>query len=138
MQKKLRLKISYFAFFVFIVIILAILLKFVFDFYFINKSVKIEKGENNQKSNSKIIVNPRVQINQDGLNYITAETGYLDYDNDKYNFEKVEMTSNFGYITSGKLEIRNNKKFFEFTENPNFTIYLKNVEDKQNNSLKKI
>ena len=43
---------------------------------------------------------------------------------------KITEVEYFGDITSGQLEIKDNKNILEFTINPNFTIYLNNIEDK--------
>ena len=71
---------------------------------------------------NKTILDPRIQIEDNGFEYIKADKGYLNEDD--YVFENVNMSGDFGNITAGRLDIKNNKNILEFTINPNFTIYI--------------
>ncbi len=71
---------------------------------------------------NRFVLNPRVQIENDGFEYIQADRGYLN--EDSYVFENVSMSGDFGDITSGRLDVKDNKNILEFTINPDFTIYI--------------
>jgi len=129
MNKKVRLKFYYFIYLLLIFLIFIIVIKFVHDFYYLDKKNNlISSKEYNTTDDLKFIINPRIQSNKNGFSYVTAENGYLDYDNDKYIFNNVEMTSSFGHMISKKLEVTDDKNIFKFTGNPKFTIYLNNIK----------
>ena len=45
-----------------------------------------------------------------------------------YLFNDIKMHGYFGDVKAGQLEIKDDKNILEFTIEPNFTIYLNNIE----------
>ncbi len=124
MKEFLKLKI-YYIFYRFLILIIFLLgIKFIYDFSLMNHSVDI--SNNSDIKYDKFVLNPRVQIEDDGFDYIQADRGYLNEDN--YVFENVNMSGDFGDITSGRLDIKDNKNILEFTINPKFIIYIDNLQ----------
>ena len=124
MKEFLKLKI-YYIFYRFLILIIFLLgIKFIYDFSLMNHSVDI--SNNSDIKYDKFVLNPRVRIEDDGFDYIQADRGYLNEDN--YVFENVNMSGDFGDITSGRLDIKDNKNILEFTINPKFIIYIDNLQ----------
>ena len=123
-----RIKIFYFLYIFLIMVIFFIILKFVVDFCKMSNE-KILSNKKNVVEENRFVLNPRVQVENNGkFEYVESEKGFLN--NTEYLFENIKMNGYFGDITSGQLEIKDNKNILEFTINPNFTIYLNNIEDK--------
>jgi len=120
MKEFLKLKIYFIFYRILILIILLLCAKFIYDFSLMNQEA-VNIVNSNIKYN-EFIRNPRIQMEENGFTYIKADLGYL-RDND-YVFENVNMSGDFGNITSGKLEITDNKSEFTFTINPNVIIYI--------------
>lgn len=99
---------------------LSIFGKFVVDFCVMGRNTAVKTNKSGLLTD-KFILKPRYQTQINGYNYIQAEKGYLN--NNDYIFENIKMTGDFGDITSGKLEINEDKNLFIFTEKPNFIIY---------------
>ena len=120
MKGFLKLKI-YYIFYRFLILIIFLLgVKFIYDFSLMNHDISII-GDGDVEYN-RFVLNPRVQIENDGFEYIQADRGYLN--EDSYVFENVSMSGDFGDITSGRLDVKDNKNILEFTINPDFTIYI--------------
>lgn len=120
MKEFLKLKI-YYIFYRFLILVIFLLgVKFIYDFSLMNHDISII-GDGDVEYN-RFVLNPRVQIENDGFEYIQADRGYLN--EDSYVFENVSMSGDFGDITSGRLDVKDNKNILEFTINPDFTIYI--------------
>lgn len=128
MKNKLqRIKIFYIVYLVLIIITSLIVVKFVIDFY--KLSIETIVAENNKylDDENKFIVRPRVQLENDGkFEYIESKNGFLKEDG--YLFNDIKMHGYFGDVKAGQLEIKDDKNILEFTIEPNFTIYLNNIE----------
>ena len=120
MKEFLKLKI-YYIFYRFLILVIFLLgVKFVYDFSLMNHDINIA-GDSDIEYD-RFVLNPRVQIENDGFEYIQADRSYLN--EDSYVFENVSMSGDFGNITSGRLDVKDNKNILEFTINPDFTIYI--------------
>ncbi len=129
MIKQSELKLFYFLYIILILLIISIIAKFIVDFYSLNK--KVDAPIQKKVELSKFVLKPRVQTYENHFEYIEADRGYLN--NDDYIFENVKTHGYFGVIKSGKLEVKDKKNIFIFTENPNFTIYLDNIKEDDKN-----
>lgn len=122
MRAETKVRNYYFLYCTFALLLLLVFAKFTYDFYLMNSkitsSIKFRVVQQD-----KLVLNPRVQIEDDGFTYIEANKGY--YEDDVYVFEDVKMKGKFGNITSGKLEIKDDKNILEFTDKPKFIIYTK-------------
>ena len=99
-----------------------ILFNFVFDFYYLSRSaVKIKSKANTECS--KVIIKPRLQINDDNFEYTKATKGFKN-PNFSYVFENVDSDGYYGNINAGKLTIKEEENILEFTDNPQFNIYV--------------
>lgn len=128
MKNKLaRVKFFYFINLILVVITVAILIKFIVDFCQLNIETSFNNNDTYIINDDRFIVKPRIQL-EDGekFEYIESENGFLQEDG--YLFNNINMNGYFGNVKAGKLEIKDNKNIFEFTIQPNFTIYLNNIE----------
>ncbi len=128
MTKYGKLKIIYCLYLLLILMVIALIAKFIIDFYSMAKD--IDASNNTKVEFNKFIINPRLQSYEENFTYIEADRGYLNYDN--YIFENVVMHGSFGTIKSGKLDVKDNKNIFEFTIDPDFTIYIDNIDSNKN------
>lgn len=88
---------------------------------------KINLNSYSEIEENRFILKPRIQIENEGkFEYIESDKGFLK--DNEYLFNNIKMSGYFGDISAGKLEIKDNKNILKFTINPNFTIYLNNIE----------
>lgn len=120
MKEFLKLKIYYIFYRLLILIVFLLTIKFIYDFSLMNNDIIIASKKDVEYN--RFLLNPRVQVENDGFEYIEADKGYLNENG--YIFENVKMSGDFGDITSGKLDVKDNKNLLEFTINPDFTIYI--------------
>ena len=125
-NKLVRIKCFYFVYVLLIIITILIIIKFLFDFYKMTVETNIIEDKYIVDSEN-FIEKPRVQLENDGkFEYIQSRNGFLN--EEEYIFNDIEMKGYFGDVKAGKLEIKDDKNIFEFTVQPNFTIYLNNIK----------
>jgi hypothetical protein len=107
-----------------------IIAKFGYDYHILNKKNEIKKITENYKY-KKEIDNPRIQVDGDNFGYVVATRGFVENENkanEYYIFENVDLQGDLLKIKADKLEIKNNRNIFEFTEYPKVKIYLDKLE----------
>lgn len=104
---------------------LLILFKFALDFYLLNRRNTFY-NETGNITNTKYIINPRIQLDTKTFSYITSDRGYVDEAN--YIFENINMQGDFGMATSKKLLVDFNKNVFTFIDKPDFTFNINNLK----------
>lgn len=104
---------------------LLILFKFALDFYLLNRRNTFY-NETGNITNTKYIINPRIQLDTKSFSYITSDRGYVDEAN--YIFENINMQGDFGMATSKKLLVDFNKNVFTFIDKPDFTFNINNLK----------
>jgi hypothetical protein len=120
------MRIYNFLYYFLIGLIFLVLSKFVFGFYYLSKNVtKTEPTAVVQYE--KLILKPRLQMNGNKFEYITALKGFMESDS-SYIFENVISNGYYGNISAGKLVIKDNENVLEFTENPKLNIYVDLVD----------
>ncbi|MDD2840065.1 MAG: hypothetical protein PHY80_02960 [Rickettsiales bacterium] len=124
MKKILTLKIYNYFHYILIVLIFACITKFVLDFY--NKNKDVIKSSNNIVEYQNIILEPRLQFNDKGFQFVEAEQGIEN--NQNYTYTNVKTYGDFGEASAGQLEITDNQNVLTFTENPSFTIYTNKIK----------